>query len=156
MQPVEKTNEPLLIRARFLDASAAEAAADRLNRILGDLDDLVACVYKAGDGVAESSDIAAVYGMVGIDTEVGWDETEPFVCDGRVVSWVVPPKTGLVGVENLLAASGAVAIIVKPIASDEEAQWRELLPDTMKELLDSLGDGDEDDDAKGPSSGLTH
>jgi len=93
----------------------------------------------------DSSEVKGVYAILGVENEVGWDHPQHFRAEKNLVSWEVPPYTCLEDVEDLLITAGAEAVLVEP-CPDAVGEWRELLPDYLKDFAEGRMEYDEEDE----------
>jgi len=136
---------PVLIRGNFSNNNDAVAAAGELNRMLDEVQQKIEELYFDKNGLAESSDVKSVYSLIGVDTEVGWEDPLEFVACESEVFWEIPPYTCIEDIEDLFIATGANSVVLERIQQNIE-NWKSLLPPYLLEEFDEEFREEQDDE----------
>ncbi len=140
-----KSLRPVIVRARFQTNDQASVATQELNRLIDDVQQKLQDLFKEKDGIAESYDVEAVYSLIGVETEVGWESPPSFMARDSEVFWEIPPYTCIEDVEDLFIAAGAETVVLEENMQNEE-HWKSLLPTYLKDELDNARNDEQDDD----------
>jgi hypothetical protein len=115
---------PLMIEARFNSVSSAEHARETLSAALNSAEKEATAVFETQGGIAESSDIAAVYARYGFINDCGWQQLRPLALEDTALVWEIPEGMVIEEAEQWLSTLGAISIHPKDPTFDEDVLCR--------------------------------
>ena len=98
------------LAARFKNNSAADRAHQAVNDTLATAQKEVAALFAQQGGVADASDVAAIYVKYGFRNDCGWQQDTPIWVEEATLYWEIPDGMHLDEAEQLLLAFGAISI----------------------------------------------
>jgi hypothetical protein len=114
-------DEPIVMVASFPDSKRAEEARGAIQDILDRARVEVDSLFERQGGVADISDVKAIYARFGFRNDVGWAQEQPVIADGNEMIWEVPAGMVLEEAQLLLLALGAQDMTIQP--NDEDESW---------------------------------
>lgn len=135
---------PFRIVAQFPDDVLAETVCEAINEALSNAAREVDALFERQNGVANIAEVSEIYLRYGFHNDSGWQQYRPLTAENDFLFWEVPEGMKLEEAEQLIAAFGAVSLMVENDADD--ALLREV-PHPAALFLSEIDDAfDTDDD----------
>lgn len=110
---------PFRLAARFKDSFTAACARKAISDSLAAAEKEVSDLFKKKDGVADSSDIYAIYARYGFQNDCGWRQQTPLIQEEVMIFWEIPDGMLVEEAEQLLSAFGAFSVRREDVFDNE-------------------------------------